>query len=104
ASDATRKLAAALGSADAVQENDTASAELVVSGAAAATFISSSPDQDARFALAVLRGTRRGPVQGFWRVAPGQWRVDGSLRPVTEQAVRAAAAAAPLLVLHGDTA
>lgn len=104
ASDATRRLAAALGSADAVQENDTASAELVVSGAAAATFISSSPDQDARFALAVLRGTRRGPVQGFWRVALGQWRVDGSLRPVTEQAVRAAAAAAPLLVLHGDTA
>jgi len=104
ANDATRRLSAALGGGDAVQENDTASAELVVSGAAAATFISSAPDQDARFALAVLRGTRRGPVQGFWRVAPGQWRVDGSLRPVTEQAVRSAAASSPLLVLHGDTA
>lgn len=121
ANDATRRLRAtllaggAVGAAgaaaggppvgtDAVVENDTASAELVVSGAAAATFISTSPDQDARFALAVLRGTRRGPVQAFWRVAPGEWRTDGAMRPVTEAAVRAAAVAAPMLVLHGDTA
>ncbi len=121
ASDGTRRLRAALvgGSAanggaaangaaaanrDAVAENDTASAALVVSGAAAATFISSAPDQDARFALSVLRGTRRGPVQAFWRVAPGQWRTDGSLRPASEATVRQAAASAPLLVLHGDTA
>ena len=105
ASDGTRRLHAALvASSDAVAENDSASAPLVVSGAAAATFISSTPDQDARFALAVLRGTRRGPVQAFWRVAPGQWRTDGSLRPATESAVRQAAASAPLLVLHGDTA
>ena len=115
-SDGTRRLRAALvagsdgstagmgSNRDAVAENDTASASLVVSGAAAATFISSAPDQDARFALAVLRGTRRGPVQAFWRVAPGQWRMDGSLRAATEAAVRQAAAAAPLLVLHGDTA
>ena len=104
ATDATRNLSAALGGGDAVAENDTASAPLVVSGAAAATFISSAPDQDARFALSVLRGTRRGPVQAFWRVAPGQWRTDGSLRPASEAAVRQAAASAPLLVLHGDTA
>ncbi len=116
ASDGTRRIRAALDGAaavaasgtgsnrDAVAENDTASASVVVSGAAAATFISTAPDQDARFALAVLRGTRRGPVQAFWRVAPGQWRTDGSLRPTTEAAVRQAAIAAPLLVLHGDTA
>ncbi|MCE9603206.1 MAG: hypothetical protein K8S21_13460 [Gemmatimonadetes bacterium] len=116
ATDGTRRLRAALvaGAAgpapgagsnlDAVAQNDTASAPLVVSGAAAATFISSAPDQDARFALSVLRGTRRGPVQAFWRVAPGQWRTDGSLRPATEAAVRQAASSAPLLVLHGDTA
>ncbi len=104
ASDATRRVAVALRAGDAVATNDTASTTVVVSGAAAATFISSAPDEDARFALAVLRGTRRGPVQGFWRVAPGEWRVDGSLRPVTERVVRAAAAATPLLVLHGDTA
>jgi hypothetical protein len=102
--DATRRIAASLAAGGAVAENDTASAEVVVSGAAAATFISTSPDQDARFALAVLRGTRRGPVQGFWRVAPGQWRVDGSLREVTERAVRDAARGTPMLVIHGDTA
>ena len=104
ATDATRRIRVSLGGGDAVATNDTASAELVVSGAAAATFISTAPDEDARFALAVLRGTRRGPVQGFWRVAPGAWRVDGSLRAVAEAEVRKAAAATPLLVLHGDTA
>ncbi len=104
ATDATRRVAVRLGTGGAVAGNDTASAEVVVSGAAAATFISTAPDQDARFALAVLRGTRRGPVQGFWRIAPGEWRVDGSLREVSERAVRDAAAATPLLVMHGDTA
>lgn len=108
AADATRTLRAALlhaaGTSDAVAPNDTASAPIVVSGAAAATFISTSPDQDARFALAVLRGTRRGPVQAFWRVAPGQWRTDGAMRSVPEATVRQAAAAAPMLVVHGDTA
>jgi hypothetical protein len=37
-------------------------------------------------------------------VAPGQWRADGSLAPVSEGDVRRAARSAPLLVLHGDTA
>ncbi|HET8770019.1 MAG TPA: hypothetical protein VFM71_03460 [Gemmatimonadaceae bacterium] len=98
--DATRRLSVAIGG----EANDSASVEIVVSGAAAAVFVSTSPDQDARFALAVLRGTRRGPVQGFWRVAPGQWRTDGALRPVSEALVRRALSAAPLAVLHGDTA
>lgn len=96
--------AASAAASDAFAGNDSASVEIVVSGAAAAVFISTAPDQDARFALAVLRGTRRGPVQGFWRVAPGQWRTDGALRPVSEALVRRALGAAPLAVLHGDTA
>jgi len=104
AADATRRIRAALSGGDAVSANDTASAALVVSGAAAATFISTAPDEDARFALAVLRGTRRGPVQGFWRVAPGAWRVDGGMRAASEADVRRAASVTPLLVLHGDTA
>jgi hypothetical protein len=104
AQDATRRLVFALEPGDAVPRNDSARADLVVSGAAAAVFVSSAPDQDARFALAVLRGTRRGPVQGFWRVAAGQWRTDGAMRAVTEATVRAAVASAPLVVLHGDTA
>jgi hypothetical protein len=104
AQDATRQLAFAIAAGDAVVRNDSARSELVVSGAAAATFVSTSPDQDARFALAVLRGTRRGPVRAYWRVAPGQWRIDGSLRPVEEAVVRRAVASAPLAVFHGDTA
>ncbi len=115
AQDATRRLSVALGAGpdgtaaerarrDAFAGNDSAGVEIVVSGAAAAVFVSTVPDQDARFALAVLRGTRRGPVQGFWRVAPGQWRRDGAMRPVSEAAVRRALEAAPLAVLHGDTA
>lgn len=89
---------------DSVPANDSAVTTVVVSGASAATFVSTAPDQDARFLLAVLRGTRRGPVQAFWRVAPGQWRTDGALRPVPESVVREALAAAPLVVVHGDTA
>ena len=104
AQDATRQLAFSLAAGDAVARNDSARSELVVSGAAAATFVSTSPDQDARFALAVLRGTRRGPVRAYWRVAPAQWRIDGSLRPVEEAVVRRAVASAPLAVFHGDTA
>jgi hypothetical protein len=104
AQDATRQLAFSLAGGDAVARNDSARSELVVSGAAAATFVSTSPDQDARFALAVLRGTRRGPVRAYWRVAPGQWRIDGSLRPVEEAVVRRAVSSAPLAVFHSDTA
>lgn len=104
ASDATRMVAVALAGGDAVPGNDSARVEVVVSGAAAAVFASTIPDQDARFALAVLRGTRRGPVQGFWRVAPGEWRTDGALRTVSEDAVRVALRRAPLAVVHGDTA
>lgn len=104
ATDATRVLQFSLAGGDAVARNDSARVEVVVSGAAAAVFASTSPDQDARFALAVLRGTRRGPVQGFWRVAPGQWRADGSMRSVPEETVRRALQRAPLAVMHGDTA
>jgi hypothetical protein len=75
-----------------------------VSEAAGAIFVSTSPDLDARYAVAVLRGTLSLPTRGFFRVAPGQWRVDGSLSPVSDADVRRAARAAPLLVLHGDTA
>ena len=52
----------------------------------------------------MLSGTLSLPKRGSLSVAPGQWRVDGSLAPATEADVRSAARAAPLLVLHGDTA
>ena len=91
-------------SGDAEPRNDTLLAVINVSEAAGAVFVSTSPDLDARFAVGVLRGTLSLPTRGYFRVAPGQWRLDGTLAAVSEADVRRAARAAPLLVLHGDTA
>ena len=89
---------------DAIARNDTLSFALEVAQGASAVFISSSPDEDARYALDVLRGTLALPTRGYFRVASGQWRVDGALTRVGEDEVRRAIAAAPIAVLHGDTA
>jgi hypothetical protein len=89
---------------DAEVRNDTLAATIEISRAASAVFVSTSPDQDARFAIAVLRGTLALPTRGFLRIAPGMWRVEGSLTPTTEAAVRQAVREAPVVILHGDTA
>jgi hypothetical protein len=77
---------------------------LEVSPAAGAVLVSTSPDLDAREALALLRGALALPTRGFYRVAPGVWRQDGSLAPANEGEIRAIVRDAPLVVLHGDTA
>lgn len=97
-------MVAALDGADAVAANDRAEAVLRVAGTASVALVSTAPDQDARFALQVLRGTQRGAVRAYWRVAPGQWREGDALRPVPEDVVRRALDQASLVVLHGDTA
>ncbi|MFI5310060.1 MAG: hypothetical protein ACHQQ3_02410 [Gemmatimonadales bacterium] len=89
---------------DAIARNDTLSFALEVAQGASAVFVSTAPDEDARYALDVLRGTLAVPTRGYFRVAPGQWRVDGALTAVPEDEVRRSFAAAPLAVLHGDTA
>ena len=71
---------------------------------ASVVFVSSSPDADARWIIALLRGAVGLPTRAYLRVAPGQWRVEGSLAPIAEAAVRTLLAGAPLAVLHGDTA
>lgn len=88
---------------DGEPRNDTLSAAIEISRAASAVFVSTSPDQDARFAVAVLRGALALPTRGFLRVAPGSWRVEGTLAPVSESEVRKALAEAPVAILHGDT-
>jgi hypothetical protein len=65
--------------------------------------VSTSPDQDARFAIAVLRGALALPTRGFLRIAPGMWRHEGTLTPATEAEVRQAMRDAPVAILHGDT-
>jgi len=89
---------------DAEPRNDTLTTVLEVSPAAGAVLVSTSPDLDAREALALLRGALALPTRGFYRVAPGVWRQDGSLAPANEGEIREIVRSAPLVVLHGDTA
>jgi len=84
--------------------NDTVSIAVDLSRAPSAVFVSTSPDFDARYALAVLRGALGIPTRGFFRVAPGEWRVEGALTPIPEADVRQAVKEAPVAILHGDTA
>ena len=89
---------------DREHRNDTVAVAVDLSRAATAVFVSTSPDFDARYALAVLRAGLSIPTRGFYRVAPGEWRVEGALTPVTEGDVRAALREAPVAIMHGDTA
>jgi hypothetical protein len=88
---------------DAERRNDTLAVAVDVSRAASAVFVSTSPDFDARYALAVLRGSLGIPTRGYWKVAPGEWRNEGSFSPVPESEVRQALRDAPVAVIHGDT-
>lgn len=88
---------------DAEARNDTLAATIELSRAASAVVVSTSPDQDVRFAIAVLRGALALPTRGFLRVAPGTWRHEGSLTPATEAEVRSALRDAPIAIIHGDT-
>jgi hypothetical protein len=92
------------GAGDAEPRNDTLGIALEVSRAASAVFVSTSPDQDARFSLAVLRGALALPTRGYLRVAPGRWRHEGSLSASSEAEVRQALREAPVAIIHGDTA
>ena len=89
---------------DAEAHNDSLAMAVDLSRAASAVFVSTSPDFDARYALSVLRGALAVPTRGYFRVAPGAWRIDGSLAPVSEADVRTAFREAPVAILHGDTA
>jgi hypothetical protein len=89
---------------DVEHHNDTLSTVLDVRGGPTAVFASTSPDEDTRFALDLMRGAMALTVRGYLRVAPGQWRVEGSLAPIPEASVREALARAPVAVIAGDTA
>ena len=99
----TRILTAALGAVDAERRNDSLSVALEIATVPAVVWVSSAPDQDSRFALAALRGTLRLPVRAYVRIAPGEWRVEGPLTPVSADEIRRAVRDAGIVVLHGDT-
>ena len=89
---------------DRTPSNDSLMVAVDVMPGAGAVVISTAPDYDIRDLAAVLRGTVLLPTRGFYRVAPGRWREEGSLGTATEEEVQRAVREAPLLVLHGDTA
>lgn len=96
--------AALTAAGDRTPANDSLAVAVDVMPGAGAVVVSTAPDYDVRDLAAVLRGTVLLPTRGFYRVAPGRWREEGSLGTVTEEEVRRAVREAPLLVLHGDTA
>ena len=89
---------------DRTPANDSLAVAVDVMPGAGAVVVSTTPDYDVRDLAAVLRGTVLLPTRGFYRVAPGRWREEGSLGVASEEDVQRAAREAPLLVLHGDTA
>ncbi len=89
---------------DAEPRNDTLSSVIEIGDRPSAVFVSTAPDLDVREALVVLRGALNVPTRAFLRVAPGVWRVEGTLAPISEDEVKAQAGAAGMLVVHGDTA
>jgi hypothetical protein len=89
---------------DAEAHNDTLAVAIDIAPAAGAVFVSTSPDEDTRYALSILRGAVALPTRAFFRVAPGTWRTEGTFAATSESEVRRAVATAPLVVLHGDTA
>lgn len=91
-------------SGDVEPRNDTLGIAVEVGDRPAAVFVSTAPDLDVREALGVLRGALDVPTRAYLRLAPGVWRVEGTLAPVAESEVRTRAREAGLLIVHGDTA
>jgi hypothetical protein len=88
---------------DVEPRNDTLAAAIEIGDRPNAVFVSTAPDLDVREALTVLRGALDVPTRAYLRIAPGVWRVEGSFAPIGEAEVRARAAAAGMLIVHGDT-
>ncbi|MBL0171438.1 MAG: hypothetical protein IPP90_12020 [Gemmatimonadaceae bacterium] len=88
---------------DVEPRNDTLTAAIEISDRPPAVFVSTAPDLDVREVLVVLRGALALPTRAYLRLAPGVWREEGSLASIREDEVRARAAAAGLLIVHGDT-
>lgn len=89
---------------DVEPRNDTLAVSVDIARASGAVVVSTAPDFDLRFMLPVLRGALALPVRAYYRVAPGEWRREGTLSAVPEREVVRALREAPVAMLHGDTA
>jgi hypothetical protein len=92
-----------VGAADAEPSNDLRWHSLMVAPTPGVVMVATTPDVDARTLYRTLRDVVDGPVRGYVALAPGRWSRMDDLRAVGAAEVMAAARAADLLVVRGDT-
>jgi hypothetical protein len=92
-----------VGAADAEAANDLRWHSLSVAPTPGVVLIAATPDFDARTLYRTVREVVSAPVRGYVALEAGRWWRMDNLRPVTTAEVMAAARAADLLMVRGDT-
>lgn len=95
---------ARVGPADAEPGTDVRWHHLVVTPTPGVVVLAARPDVDARALYRALRDVLAVPVRGYVALQPGRWWRMDDLAPVTAAEVTAAARAADLVAVRGDTA
>lgn len=94
---------ARVGAADREPADDVRWRRLQITPTPGVIVLAARPDWDARFLLSALRDVTDGAVRGYVQLSAGAWYRMDDLRPVAVAEVRAAATAADLLAVRGDT-
>jgi hypothetical protein len=89
---------------DGEPRDDRLGSAATVSKASAIVLISDSPDWDFRWLARTLAAQSGVPVHAFVRLGGAGWRESRTMRPVSDQTVRAEASNAALVVAHGTEA
>jgi hypothetical protein len=89
---------------DGEPRDDRLGSAATVSRASAIVLVSDSPDWDFRWLARTLAAQSGVPVHAFVRLGASGWRESRTMRPVSDQTVRAEASNAALLVAHGTEA
>jgi hypothetical protein len=92
-----------VGAADSEPLDDRRLRRLIVTPSPGIVVIAATPDWDARELYTTLDAVTTSPVRGFVQLQRGVWHRMDDLRPVPAQEVTAAARAADLLAVRGDT-
>lgn len=92
-----------VGEADGEPGDDIRWLHVTVAPSPAVVVLASVPDWDARFLYQTLRDVADAPVRGYAQLERGSWRRMDDLRRVPASEVAAAAKAADLLAVRGET-
>jgi hypothetical protein len=95
-------LAMHLESGDSEPRTDTRLRMVTITATPGIVLVATPGDWDARALYRTLVDVAELPVRGYVELGPGRYRGMHDLKPVTEEAVRRAAAGADLLVVKGD--